>query len=99
MRTLLARFQRDLRLYRNILADRRTSWMARILLGAAVAYALSPIDLIPDFIPVVGHLDDVIIVPLLIYLALRTIPQGLIEEHRRSLAAPQSLQSGGAGRD
>lgn len=99
MRTLLARFQRDLRLYRNILADRRTSWMARILLGAAVAYALSPIDLIPDFIPVVGHLDDVIIVPLLIYLALRTIPQALIEEHRRALAAPQSLQSGGAGRD
>jgi len=52
------------------------------MLAGAVGYALSPIDLIPDFIPIIGHLDDAIILPLLIWLALLTIPQELIDEHR-----------------
>jgi uncharacterized membrane protein YkvA (DUF1232 family) len=59
--------------------------MARWLLGAAVAYALSPIDLIPDFIPVLGHLDDVLIVPLLVWLALRIVPAHVVAEHRSRL--------------
>jgi uncharacterized membrane protein YkvA (DUF1232 family) len=49
---------------------------------AVAAYALSPIDLIPDFIPVVGYLDDLIIVPLGILLAVRLIPAGILAEHR-----------------
>ena len=45
-------------------------------------YAISPIDLIPDFIPVLGHLDDIIILPLLVWLAFRVIPKELVHEHR-----------------
>jgi uncharacterized membrane protein YkvA (DUF1232 family) len=85
MRSLLARFKKELRLYQNILADPRTPRVTKILLGAAIAYTLSPIDLIPDFIPVLGHLDDLVIVPLLIYCALRTIPRELVQEHRRAI--------------
>jgi uncharacterized membrane protein YkvA (DUF1232 family) len=63
----------------------RTPKMTKILLGAAVAYAVTPVDLIPDFILVIGHLDDVFIVPALVFLALKTISRDLLEEHRRAL--------------
>jgi uncharacterized membrane protein YkvA (DUF1232 family) len=53
------------------------------LLKAAVAYFLSPVDLIPDFIPVIGHLDDVVIVPLLVWLAVRMIPKIIIDDCRK----------------
>jgi uncharacterized membrane protein YkvA (DUF1232 family) len=62
--------------------DPRTPWYAKILAGAIVAYALSPIDLIPDFIPVLGYLDDIIIVPLGIVVAIRLIPASVIAECR-----------------
>ncbi len=58
--------------------DPRTPWYARIVAGLVVAYALSPIDLIPDFIPVIGYLDDLIIVPLGIALSIRLIPAEVI---------------------
>lgn len=54
--------------------DPRTPWLARLLAVGVAAYALSPIDLIPDFIPVLGYLDDLIIVPLGLALVLRLIP-------------------------
>ena len=60
----------------------RTPLAAKILATAVVAYALSPIDLIPDFIPVIGYLDDVILVPIGIYFALKLIPQPVIDECR-----------------
>lgn len=66
--------------------DRRTPWYARVLIGAVVVYALSPVDLIPDFIPVVGYLDDLIIVPAGIYLALKMIPRELLLEYRQDAA-------------
>lgn len=62
--------------------DRRTPWYAKAVAGAVAAYALSPIDLIPDFIPVLGYLDDLILVPLGIALAVRLIPQPLLSELR-----------------
>ena len=75
--------------------DPRVPWHAKALAGAVAAYALSPIDLIPDFIPVLGHLDDLIIVPLGILLVVRMIPPELMAEHRaiaaRAIAQPQSL--------
>ena len=62
--------------------DRRTPWYARLLVAGIVAYALSPIDLIPDFIPLLGFLDDVILIPLGIALALRLIPAEVMVEAR-----------------
>lgn len=62
--------------------DRRTPWYTKVVAGAVAAYALSPIDLIPDFIPVLGYLDDLILVPLGIALAVRLIPPTLLEEFR-----------------
>ncbi|GHT13054.1 hypothetical protein FACS189426_17400 [Bacteroidia bacterium] len=55
---------------------------AKAVIIITVGYALSPIDLIPDFIPVIGYLDDIIIVPLLIYLALKLIPKEIMDECR-----------------
>ena len=86
LKKLFLRFKRELQLYRNILADPRTPRLTKILLGSAVAYAVTPVDIIPDFIPVVGYLDDAIIVPALVFLALKTIPKPLLEEHRRALS-------------
>jgi len=62
--------------------DPRVPWYAKLVAAAVAAYALSPIDLIPDFIPVVGHLDDVIIVPLGLWLAIRLIPPAVLAELR-----------------
>jgi len=59
-----------------------TPWHAKALAALVVAYAFSPIDLIPDFIPVLGYLDDLIIVPLGIYLTLRLIPSEVVVEAR-----------------
>ena len=60
--------------------DRRVPWTAKIVLIVVVAYALSPIDLIPDFIPALGYLDDMILVPLGIALAIKLIPDEVWEE-------------------
>lgn len=73
---------RELRVYRLILKHERTPRITRWLLGAAVAYALSPIDLIPDWIPIIGHLDDVLIVPLMVWLSLRFVPAEVVSECR-----------------
>ena len=64
--------------------DPRTPWHAKAVALAVAAYALSPIDLIPDFIPVLGVLDDLVIVPLGIMLAVRLIPAALMAEFRRA---------------
>jgi uncharacterized membrane protein YkvA (DUF1232 family) len=66
---------------------RETPWPARLLAAAVAAYALSPIDLIPDFIPVLGYLDDLLIVPFGIYLTLRLIPQPLLAQFRAQAAS------------
>lgn len=67
--------------------DPRVAWQAKAIAGAVAAYALSPIDLIPDFIPVLGYLDDLLIVPAGIWLAVRLIPAELMAEFRASAAA------------
>lgn len=66
--------------------DPRVPWYAKAVAGLVAAYALSPIDLIPDFIPVLGYLDDLIIVPLGILLAIRLIPSELMGEFRAEAA-------------
>ncbi len=62
--------------------DPRTPWYAKALAILVIGYALSPIDLIPDFIPVIGYLDDLIIIPLGISLLIKIIPRDILEECR-----------------
>jgi len=75
--------------------DPRVPWYARVFAGCVVAYAFSPIDLIPDFIPVIGYLDDLILVPLGIALAVRMIPATVLtecrEESHRVMAAGEPV--------
>ena len=66
--------------------DPRVPWYAKAVAGAVAAYALSPIDLIPDFVPVLGYVDDLIIVPLGIMLAIRLIPPNMMDELRANAA-------------
>jgi uncharacterized membrane protein YkvA (DUF1232 family) len=76
--------------------DPRTPWFARALASVVLAYAASPIDLIPDFIPVLGLLDDLILVPLGIWLVLRLVPADVMAEHRARAAIldPRLARSG-----
>lgn len=67
--------------------DPRVPWYAKALALAVAAYAASPIDLIPDFVPVLGYLDDLIIVPLGVALVIRLIPAEVMAEHRAIAAA------------
>ncbi len=85
MSGLAERIAGAIALCRAVHADPRTPRAARWLLVAAIAYAASPIDLIPDFIPVLGQLDDLVIVPGLVALALLLVPRAVIREHRERL--------------
>lgn len=66
--------------------DPRVPWYARLLAGVVVAYAFSPIDLIPDIIPVIGYLDDLILVPLGIALVIKMIPPQVLQDCREKAA-------------
>jgi uncharacterized membrane protein YkvA (DUF1232 family) len=66
--------------------DPRVPWYAKALALLVAAYALSPIDLIPDFVPVLGYLDDIVIVPLGIIAVVRLVPPSLMAEHRAAAA-------------
>jgi uncharacterized membrane protein YkvA (DUF1232 family) len=77
--------------------DPRTPWAARLLALGVAAYALSPIDLIPDFIPVLGLLDEAILLPLAILLAIRLIPAPLLAEFRATAAAAAARPGSRAG--
>ena len=64
------------------LKDKETPFIAKIFAGLTVAYALSPVDLVPDFIPVLGYLDDVILLPALVALTVKFIPKEIMERNR-----------------
>jgi len=72
--------------------DPRTPWYAKLLVAGIVAYACSPIDLIPDFVPVLGYLDDLVLLPLGIALAMRLVPPAVLVECRARAQA--TLQNG-----
>jgi len=86
--TKLARvFKQEFAVYRRALSHPETPWLAKLLLGAAVGYALLPFDLIPDFIPVIGHVDDLVIIPSLVWLAMRLIPPHVMTACRQQTQA------------
>lgn len=79
---LVKQFKKEFAVYRLVLSHPQTPWVAKFFLGLAVGYLLLPFDLIPDFIPIIGQLDDLIVIPALLYIALLFIPKALIQKCR-----------------
>lgn len=78
LKAFAARIKQELAFYQRLLSHPQTPGVAKVLLWCAVGYLLLPFDLIPDFIPVLGQLDDLVIVPLLIVLAMRLTPDVVV---------------------
>lgn len=78
---------RDIPALRFALKDPQTPWFAKALAVLTVAYALSPVDLIPDFVPVLGYLDDLLLLPMLVWLTIRCLPQDVLERARSQATA------------
>ena len=91
LKQLVKRLKREIVVIYFALMDSKTPIIARIFAGITVGYMLSPIDLIPDFIPILGLIDDLILVPILIKLTLTLIPKVLISEIRLKVAGVQRL--------
>ena len=77
--------------------DQRVPWYVKVLAIAVAAYALSPIDLVPDFIPVIGYLDDLVILPLGIWLVVSLIPGEVMVEYRAKASAAGQHPASRAG--
>lgn len=80
------RIKQELVLYQLIAKHPETPWLAKLCFGLAIGYLLLPFDLIPDFIPVLGQLDDLVVVPLLIYIAMKLTPNKVVaqcQKHRK----------------
>ena len=80
----------ELAVYRLLLKHPRTPRLAKLLLALAIGYLLLPFDLIPDFIPVIGQLDELTIIPLLVYLAVLLIPKNLLLSCRMQVQTSQA---------
>lgn len=87
LKALTRQLKQEFAVYRLVLRHPQTPWVAKLLLGLAVGYLLLPFDLIPDFIPILGQLDDVIIIPVLLYMALLFIPKAVIQSCREQVNA------------
>jgi uncharacterized membrane protein YkvA (DUF1232 family) len=97
MKSTAKRLKSEVRALYLAYRDPRVPWQARLVIGAVVAYALSPIDLIPDFVPVLGYLDDLILVPLGIGLALKMIPPDVMSECREKAQEMERLPASRTG--
>ena len=86
------RLRREIRVYQQVLRDPRTPHLSKALLWLAVGYTLLPFDLLPDFIPLVGHLDDLVIVPALVILAMRLVPGEVFEEARAAVSGQKTCE-------
>jgi len=85
LKSLTRQLKYEFAVYRLVLKHPQTPWVAKLFLGLAVAYLLLPFDLIPDFIPILGQLDDVVIIPVLLYVALLFIPKTVIQSCREQV--------------
>jgi len=85
LKKTVSRLKSELAYYKALAAHERTPRISKWLIASAFVYLASPIDIIPDFIPVLGQLDDLVIVPFLVWLALKFIPEDVRREcHKRS---------------
>ncbi|MDP1658977.1 MAG: DUF1232 domain-containing protein [Methylotenera sp.] len=85
LKSLTKHLKQEFAVYRLVLKHPDTPWISKVFLGLAVGYLLLPFDLIPDFIPVLGQLDDVVIIPVLVYVALLFIPKAVIHACREQV--------------
>ena len=81
-RSFIGRIRSEVRVYRLLMTDARTPRLSKILLAVALAYALTPLDLVPNFIPIVGYVDDVIVITALVFLAVKMSPKEVVEDCR-----------------
>lgn len=86
LRETASKVKTELAVYQKVLKHPQTPCLPKILLGLAVAYALMPFDLIPDFIPVLGQLDELVIIPVLVIVAIKFIPRQVMMECRQQVA-------------
>lgn len=84
LKQLGAHLKQEAGVYRRIAADPRTPKVPKLLLVAAIGYVMMPFDLIPDWIPVLGWLDDLVLVPLLVVIALKMIPPDVVADARKN---------------
>lgn len=82
LRRLFSRLRNEIRLYFRLFRDQRTPSISKILIIIAVIYLILPIDIVPDFVPFAGQIDDLIIVPIIFMIATFFIPKPVIEEHK-----------------
>jgi uncharacterized membrane protein YkvA (DUF1232 family) len=93
LKTRTKKLKQEIQALYYVYQDPRVGWLAKALIIFTLAYALSPIDLIPDFIPILGYLDDLIIIPFLITLSIKIIPKDILEECRqKAIKTPISLR-------
>ena len=85
LKSLTKHLKQEFAVYKLVLKHPETPWVAKLFLGLAIGYLLLPFDLIPDFIPVLGQLDDVVIIPVLVYIALLFIPKHIIQNCREQV--------------
>ena len=82
LKGITRKLKKELAVYQRVLKHPETPKLAKFFLGLAVGYLLLPFDLIPDFIPIIGQLDDVVIIPILLYISIRLTPKEVIEACR-----------------
>jgi len=85
LKSLARRIKQELALYQLVAKHPDTPWLAKMCLGLSIGYLLLPFDFIPDFIPILGQLDDLVIVPFLVYIALKLTPNTIIESCRQQV--------------
>jgi uncharacterized membrane protein YkvA (DUF1232 family) len=87
LKTIAAKLKAEFEFYKRLQKHPQTPKLAKFFLWLAIGYTLLPFDLIPDFIPVLGQLDEVVIIPLLLYCALKCTPQAVIDSCREAQAS------------
>jgi len=85
LKKIAKHIKQEFTVYKLIAKHPETPWLPKLLLGLALGYLLLPFDLIPDFIPILGQLDDVVIIPLLIFLAMKLTPERVVSQCRQNI--------------